>query len=562
MQQEFEKKCLTHLGIFHKIQYTCFILFFIWLRWANLSNGLISALYYCVSAIVFLLLDTLLLRKGHVFDDFWYGAKCMIEILVYTAGCYFTDLTVTEYLVVLVFQLVLLFEFVVFNSVFDNYYLNAKRVAGILAIFAGLLPAFHHFHVLEWIIIDFTAMILIGAAIWHLTDFLIIRMREYDRQNVSLNYENVSLQEDNKKLIEYQERLKDVNNEINYQKFNLGKMNSELNRMNDEIRSQIEVMKSFSSGFDVTEDMNLLTDVIMQSKEPSVCAFYIAKDVYMNKKPNIVVKTELSETTDKDMETFEKIFALIVEQNILEPIALIEDFQANYDFCKDKALCDVVVFPAYENEAIYGFLMVASNKKNFFASGYAYYESFLMEFSSALRSTKLYLQMQDIARKDGLTGIYNRVYFNKIFTELCRKADEEHSTLAVALFDIDKFKSVNDTYGHLAGDEVIKMVAGVDQEFAEKYNGIACRYGGEEFLLILPGKTSKEAMPLLEKLHEKIKTTKVKFEDYTIDVNVSIGLAVFPETCDSTQLLMSHADATMYYAKRNGRGRLVLDNTY
>ncbi|MBQ8912724.1 MAG: GGDEF domain-containing protein, partial [Lachnospiraceae bacterium] len=171
-----------------------------------------------------------------------------------------------------------------------------------------------------------------------------------------------------------------------------------------------------------------------------------------------------------------------------------------------------------------------------------------------------YLMMQDMAHKDGLTGINNRMYFMQLFDDAVKKAKRKKSSLSVALYDIDKFKTVNDTYGHLAGDAVIKTVASIGNKYAEDNGGFVGRYGGEEFLIVLPDKSEKEAFPILEAMHEEIKNTTVRHEDSVINVNVCIGLTSYPNICAEPSMLINRADMAMYYGKEHGRGRLVIDD--
>ena len=222
-------------------------------------------------------------------------------------------------------------------------------------------------------------------------------------------------------------------------------------------------------------------------------------------------------------------------------------------------MCNAVVFPAYENDYIYGVMVVTSSKYDFFENGYAFYESSIMDFTSALISDRLYLQTEDMAKKDGLTKIYNRIYFNQFYPELKEEVAKSGDTFTVCMLDIDHFKRVNDTYGHLAGDEVIKAVAKVDNDFAKKYNGTAVRYGGEEFLLILRGKGVEETLGILKEMHEIIKGNVVEFEDYRINVNSSMGIACYPETCSDINDVLDRSDKAMYYSKEHGRGRITID---
>jgi diguanylate cyclase (GGDEF)-like protein len=204
-------------------------------------------------------------------------------------------------------------------------------------------------------------------------------------------------------------------------------------------------------------------------------------------------------------------------------------------------------------------MVVASNKYDFFESGYSFYESSLMDFTTALRSVRLYLQMEDMARKDGLTSIYNRAYFNESYKKIVKNVLDEKLRLTVALMDIDKFKSINDTYGHLAGDEVIKMVARLDNKFAEMNGGIAVRYGGEEFLMILTGKGLDESIEILKEMHKEIRTTAVNYDNLTIDINTSVGVASYPDTTSNIEEVLDRADRAMYYSKEHGRGHIIID---
>lgn len=130
----------------------------------------------------------------------------------------------------------------------------------------------------------------------------------------------------------------------------------------------------------------------------------------------------------------------------------------------------------------------------------------------------------------------------------------------MALFDIDKFKMVNDTYGHPCGDAVICHVASLLRQAAVSNGGIAGRYGGEEFVIAFQGKTLAEVYEIVEKVHKKIKTESVVYEDKTLNVRVSAGVASYPETCENPSDLLTRADWAMYHSKRNGRDRITIDS--
>ena len=168
--------------------------------------------------------------------------------------------------------------------------------------------------------------------------------------------------------------------------------------------------------------------------------------------------------------------------------------------------------------------------------------------------------MQHLARTDGLTGINNRIYFNELFKETANRIKEKKGVLSVALFDIDKFKNVNDTYGHLAGDEVIKRIASVTAKHMEENEGFICRYGGEEFVVVLPDRNLSEAEPIIKELFDKLCEQVVTYNANDIKLSVSVGLTSYPEVCSDTDELLKRADWCMYYAKEHGRHQLKLDD--
>ena len=156
------------------------------------------------------------------------------------------------------------------------------------------------------------------------------------------------------------------------------------------------------------------------------------------------------------------------------------------------------------------------------------------------------------ANTDELTHLYYRRYF-KNFLTLAIMAVGDSKTLHLAMFDIDDFKQVNDKYGHPFGDEVLKNFANILQE-KEKFGATACRYGGEEFLLLIPKKSRDEALDLVEQILEETRTTVEIPENKHI--TVSAGFI----TCDGTmnfEGVMQSVDKNLYMAKKAGKNRVI-----
>lgn len=132
--------------------------------------------------------------------------------------------------------------------------------------------------------------------------------------------------------------------------------------------------------------------------------------------------------------------------------------------------------------------------------------------------------------------------------------------MSVALFDIDFFKKINDTYGHLFGDQVIKTIASLAKSIAEENDAIVARYGGEEFVIIFPDKDLEEAYPAVESLHKGVKELGIEHHGKRVVVNVSVGFTSFPKTCKDPRELLNRADWSMYYSKQHGRDQITIDS--
>jgi diguanylate cyclase (GGDEF)-like protein/PAS domain S-box-containing protein len=164
----------------------------------------------------------------------------------------------------------------------------------------------------------------------------------------------------------------------------------------------------------------------------------------------------------------------------------------------------------------------------------------------------LQAKLQEQVMQDELTGLFNRRYFDSSFPRELARAAEESYPVAVILMDIDYFKMVNDTFGHQAGDRVLQVFA--DQ--LRQYNcssDIVCRYGGEEFVLALPGMTLNNAFQRAEQIRLSFQSTRVKFADKEISTTVSGGICVFPDHGKTSDDLLQLADQALYAAKAYGR---------
>jgi diguanylate cyclase (GGDEF)-like protein len=173
------------------------------------------------------------------------------------------------------------------------------------------------------------------------------------------------------------------------------------------------------------------------------------------------------------------------------------------------------------------------------------------QMAVAVNHARLFQQMQQQALTDGLTGCFNRRFFEIQLERDLHLATRMRQPVSLILIDIDHFKRVNDTHGHDAGDAALRILAG---ELREEVRGVdtAARYGGEEFAIILPQAGPEGALAVAERLRMRIERTEVPGVG---SITASLGIATFPLHASSRDLLVTAADRALYQAKRTGRNR-------
>lgn len=365
--------------------------------------------------------------------------------------------------------------------------------------------------------------------------------------------------EKNEKILHMQDKIKKTNEQLTLQKAHLQNANMLIQTANKEMIAQAEILHYISMSFDLSKISNQITDSIMTVKQLSFCGVYIKEDAYLNKHASYVIKTTIGQLYQKIKDSLAEIYEVMVKDDIME-LALHDEDTNQVPFLQNVNINSVYVKVLGTDEETYGLFIIGDSRKDLFKENMSFYDAIIAQYDIAIHNAKIYGEMQQMARKDGLTGINNRIYFNELFTKKVQKIIEEDGHMSVALFDIDKFKSVNDTYGHLAGDEVIKCIASVAEQCIEKYNGFVCRYGGEEFVAALPNMKLEAAQTIIEELFEELCSQVVKYNEFEIPISVSIGLTSYPEICKNQDDLLKRADWCMYYAKKHGRHQINVDD--
>ena len=190
------------------------------------------------------------------------------------------------------------------------------------------------------------------------------------------------------------------------------------------------------------------------------------------------------------------------------------------------------------------------------------------ELRARLRTGRRILTLQDEQMKaheklrfqashDGLTGVWNRNAILDILGREFERSGRGHSPMGVVILDLDHFKKVNDTYGHPAGDLVLREAVGRIQQALRTYDSVG-RYGGEEFLIVLPDCNRTQVERCAERVRLKIAGEPVQFNDVEIPITASLGVAVTSSIPGNVKEALEVADTALYRAKNNGRNRVVL----
>jgi diguanylate cyclase (GGDEF)-like protein len=184
--------------------------------------------------------------------------------------------------------------------------------------------------------------------------------------------------------------------------------------------------------------------------------------------------------------------------------------------------------------------------------------TFAAQVGLSIANIKLRAALRTQSVRDALTGLYNRRYLEEVLDREVRRASRAAQSLGILMIDLDHFKSFNDSYGHDAGDAVLREIA-MSLTRGIRAEDFVCRFGGEEFVVILPTADLAASRVRAERLRSKTKELTILHQGKSMGmITISVGVAAFPEHGTSPKELMAAADAALYQAKRGGRDQVVV----
>ncbi len=188
-------------------------------------------------------------------------------------------------------------------------------------------------------------------------------------------------------------------------------------------------------------------------------------------------------------------------------------------------------------------------------------EELLARIQSGIKSARERRNLENNAYTDPLTGLYNRRYLSEYIKGEMDKARRKKSTFTIAIADIDRFKNINDNYGHPCGDYILVQFAAAIRSSLREYD-LAVRFGGEEFLIVFPSETKADAVAALERIRQKTGSSHYVYEKHTITFTFTAGVAEYGEV-EGGELafenMIGKADRRLYQGKESGRNRIITE---
>jgi diguanylate cyclase (GGDEF)-like protein len=225
---------------------------------------------------------------------------------------------------------------------------------------------------------------------------------------------------------------------------------------------------------------------------------------------------------------------------------------------EDLPVRSIIIAPLIlDDQALGALILSASNRSAFTQDDLRLLESFAATISAAINNSLLHSRMQRLAITDSVTNLYNRRGFYELARREIERARRFGHSLSVIMMDLDQLKSVNDTYGHAVGDQVLRALADRLSQHVREFD-ILCRYGGDEFALLLPETDLFMASSVAERLRASIADEPINTDGGPVPITISLGVTKATPNISNLEELLKSADRALYAAKQGGRNRLEI----
>jgi len=393
----------------------------------------------------------------------------------------------------------------------------------------------------------------------------IVLLRILDMHNDLYTLRELDNQKHLSELKKEYDQLMQARNERQEQFEKLKEVNSQLEEMNRKLTSSLaefftlqQISQAISSIFDMNELLKFVNDIIL-----GVMGVATSNIALYNKEGNRlkVQVTNISNARERALLT-DNINSPALKECLDKGMTIIDNSvdTNKYSFTKGRNVKSLMCVPLQVKGNTYGLILIEHTITNAFdENSVRLLEVITQQVSIAIENAKLYEKLQDYANTDGLTQVYNRAYFQKRLYEELSRARQQDYEVSIIFFDIDDFKIYNDTYGHLFGDMILQSIALAVKDSVRK-DDVVARFGGEEFIILLPYTGKEVAYEKAEELRRKISELVICDQNNNVasSVSVSMGVSTFPTLAKNEIELLNSADKALYAAKERGKNCVSL----
>ena len=324
-----------------------------------------------------------------------------------------------------------------------------------------------------------------------------------------------------------------------------------------------EVARAVTSTIILNDLLDILVTLLCRSFN------YYAVNVWLKNELGDALKLEISSMNEVNLN--QKDFAIELDQrSIITSVCKTGRYRLVYDVDNDAPdympipffpnTRSKVVLPLSMGDKVFGVIEIQSDKLDTFVyNDVLLLQTLADQVAISIENARLFAKVEYLATNDALSGLYNRRYLLDLARVELERSNRYNCPLSIAIIDIDFFKRVNDTYGHLIGDQIIQAIGEMLRKSLRTVD-IVGRYGGEEFVFLLPETELQEATNVANRLRERIASTAFETTGGAVHITVSMGISLNqPDNLDIGHLL-DCADKAMYRAKSTGRNKVVIYN--
>lgn len=313
-----------------------------------------------------------------------------------------------------------------------------------------------------------------------------------------------------------------------------------------------EIMKASVNISSFKQLMSVSTDMLMGVMGVTTCYLWLKRE------------TSLIE----DYKVYFRSIELKNEFREIKHIAIpapLKEITHSHSYTKDEIkgpLIDCINTPSsrlavplrnFNDESIFGVLVLEHEEENFFTDNtIAFFETLTIFIAANAQNSKLLQSVSAESITDPLTGTYNRRYLEHVLNEVCG----DNKEMTVAVIDTDNFKKINDILGHMEGDAVLRAISQLAKGCIKEYDGQVVRYGGDEFVILIP-RPLKEAIHILEEFRQIVHYIRITYE-LEASISVTLGVCAYPEMAATPEEAIKAADNALIRGKAKGKDRVVL----